>query len=158
MPQSPPLSRRAQILNNLQRQLETITTGNGYSRNVRKVTTNVKNWRDTPEAETPILYLIDDSTNYRYHPGKLTEREWTISIYGVMKNQTQLDMEELIADIETCLFRNSRLAFPDTGAVAAHMRIQEIVSDNQLFSELEGSQLFKLTVTIIYTACVDDVR
>jgi hypothetical protein len=158
MPSSPPRSRRAKILNNLQRQLETITVANGYSRDVYKVTTSVKAWRDTPEAETPVIYIIDDSTRYEYHPGRLTERTWTISLFGVMKSQTQSDMEELISDIEDCLQANVPLAFPDTGRVVAHHRITQIVTDNQLFSEIEGSQLFKMTIDFIYTACVDQIR
>ncbi len=158
MPSSPPKSRRAKILMNLQRQLETITIANGYTRDVYRVTTAVKDWRSTPEAETPILYLVDSNTDYQYHAGKLTERTWSIDLYGVMRNQTQLDMEEFISDIEDCLQVNQRLAFPDTGAVCAHHRIMNITTDNQLFSEIEGSQLFKISVNIIYTACVTNIR
>lgn len=158
MAEIPFLSRRAKIMFNLQRQLETITKQAGYSRDVYKVTTNVKEWRATPEAETPVLYIIDDNTDYRYHAGRLTERTWTISVFGVMKNQTQMDMEEMIADIEMCLQANVTLAFPDTGPVCAHHRIMNVVTDNQLFSEIEGSQLFKMTIDVLYTACVDAVR
>lgn len=158
MASSPPLSRRGKILKNLQRQLETITIANGYSRAVTTVTTNVKNWRDTPEAETPIIYIIDDNTDYQYHAGRLTERKWTISLFGVMKNQTQLDMEEFIADIETCMMRNSTLNFDGAGPIVGYTKITNIVSDSQLFSEIEGSQLFKVTLEILYTACADNVR
>lgn len=165
MASSPPLSRRAKILMNLQSQLQTITTANGYSRDVQTVTTNVKPWSATPEAETPVIYIIDEKTEYRYHAGKLTDRSWIVGLFLVMKNKTQLDLEEMIADIETCLFKNSRLAFPATitlnnpsGAVASHMRVLEIITDNQLFSEIEGAQLAKLSIEIIYTACVDSVR
>lgn len=158
MPSSPPKSRRAKILNNLQRQLETITVANGYSREVYKVTTDVRNWRDTPEAETPTLYIIDDDTDYRYHPGKLTERIWRVDVFGVMRNQTQLDMEELISDVEECLQANVSLYFSDTGKVIAHHRIVNIKTDNQLFSEIEGTQMFKVSLELLYTACVDQIR
>lgn len=158
MAASPPRSIRGRILNNLQRQLETITVANGYSQFVYKVTTDVKAWRDTPEAETPVLYLIDDITDYRYHAGRLTERAWTISVFGVMKNTSQMDMEELISDIEMCLQANVSLWFEDTGKVLQHHRITGILSDNQLFSEIEGTQLFKINLEMIYTACVDAVR
>jgi hypothetical protein len=158
MASSPPKSRRAKILVNLQRQLETITKDNGYTQNVYKVTTNVKTWADTPEAETPVIYLIDENTDYNYHAGKTTERTWTIGIYGVMKNKEQVDMEELIADIEECLLTNVTLYFEDTGRVASHSRIRNIVTDNQFFSEIEGAQLFKITLDINYVACVDQIR
>lgn len=158
MASTPPLSRRGKILVNLQRQLRTILTANGYSRNVVKVTTNVKAWRDTPAPETPILYVIDENTDYRYHAGKLSERTWTVSIFGVMKGKTQEDMEELIADIETCIMRNSTLNFDNSGPIVGYVKVINVVTDNQLFSEIEGSQLFKVTCEIVYTACVDNVR
>lgn len=154
MASDPPNSRRAKILNNLQRQLETITISNGYSRDVYKVTTAVKTWQDTPEAETPVLYIVDDTTDYRYHAGRLTERSWIVGIVGVLKNTTQLDMEELISDIEICLIANERLAFVDTGAVCGQIRIRNIVTDNQLFSEIERTQIFRMTIEIVYTQCV----
>jgi hypothetical protein len=152
-------SRRANILANLQRQLETITTDNGYTSSVQKVTTSVKNWNDTAEAECPVLYLVDENTQYTYHAGKKTERTWTVSIYGVMKNKSQMEMEELIADIEEALMKNQTLTFEDYNpGPLAYIRIQNIVTDNQLFSEIEGSQLFKITLLLSYTACVDQVR
>lgn len=158
MASTPPRSRRGQILVNLQKQLETISKDNGYTNNLYKVTTDVKSWADTPEAETPVIYIIDENTEYDYHAGKTTERIWTVGIYGVMKNKTQSDMEELIADVEECLVNNITLYFADTGKVASHSRIRNIVTDSQLFSEIEGAQLFKVTLDIRYIACVDQIR
>lgn len=154
-----PRSRRARILINLQRQLETITKANGYTHSIHKVTTNVKNWNDTPEAETPVLYIIDEHTRYIYHAGKTLEHEWNIGLFGVMKNQTQVEMEELIADIEECLMKNVTLQFDEVypGPIS-HLRIQDVVTDNQLFSEIEGSQLFKVLITFKYVGCVDNPR
>lgn len=158
MASNPARSRRGKILVNLQRQLETITTENGYSNTVIKVTTKLKNWADTPEAETPIIYIVDETTDYTYHAGKTVERAWIVGLYGVMKNKEQTDLEEFIADVEECLTLNQTLGFPETGKVASHMRIQEIVTDNQFFSEIEGSQLFKVTIQINYIACLDNIR
>lgn len=158
MPSNPLKSRRAKILNNLIRQLQTITVTNNYSRDVYKVTTDVKAWIDTPAAETPTVYVIDERTTPEYHAGKLLNWSWIIGLYGVMRNQTQLDMEEFIADVIECLTKNQRLAFSDTGPVSAHFRVKEIATDSQLFSEIEGSQLFKISIEIIYTSCVDNVR
>lgn len=152
-------SRRARILENFIRQLQTITTANGYAVNVAKVSTDVRGWAETPEAECPILYVIDETTNYLYGPGKTTQREWILSVYGVIKNKDQFFMEELIADIETCLFKNVTLSFDgEIPGPVSHMRIQNIVSDSQMFSQIEGSQLFKMTVQLLYVACVDNVR
>ncbi len=157
MPDTSPRSRRGKILKNLQLQLETITEDNGYTTTVQKVTTAVKNWNDTAEAECPVIYIIDENTQYTYHAGKLTERVWTIGLYGVMKNKSQTEMEEFISDIEECLNKNQRLAFPENQPIS-YSRIKNIITDNQLFSEIEGSQLFKITVDLTYTACVDAIR
>lgn len=151
-------SRRARILENLQRVLEGITKDNGYTTTVQKVTTAVKNWNDTTEPECPVLYLVDENTQYTYHAGKLTERIWTVGIYGVMKNKSQLEMEELISDIEEILVKNQRLHFDDSPGPVSYSRVQNIITDNQLFSEIEGSQLFKMTITLNYVACVDQIR
>ncbi len=153
-----PQSRRAKILKNLQAQLETITVEHGYTRDVYKVTMDVKGWRDTPEAETPTLYIVDDSTHYQYHAGRTTERTWTVSIFGVMRNCTQLELEEFISDVEVCLQANVTLYMAESGKVIDHHRITGIVTDNQLFSEIDGTQLFKVTLDLIYTACVDNPR
>lgn len=150
-----PNSRRGKILNNLVRQLQTITTGNGYHRTVVEVTTTVTDWRSRPEVTTPVLFVCDSTTNYKYHAGKLTERIWTIDIYGVM-HVDQLEMESTVADIEQCLMANQRLAFTDTGAVASYVRIMNIVSDGQLFSEISNLQLFKVTVDVNYVQCVGE--
>jgi hypothetical protein len=153
-----PRSRRARILKNLQRQLETITTANLYAHTVHKVTTHVRNWDETPAAETPCIYIVDETTNYLYNAGKLLEHEWFVALYGVMKQKSQLEMEEFIADIEECLNKNKTLGFPDSPGPVAYMKIKNIITDNQLFSEVEGSQLFKVIVEIKYTGCIDNPR
>lgn len=158
MAASPPSSRRAQILSNLQKQLRTITVANGYTHEVNLVSTDVRGWMEKPVAETPIIYVIDENTDYNYHAGKLTERTWTMGLYGFLRDQTQEDMEEFIADIEDCLMANVTLAFDDTGRVCSQIRVRNITTDNQLFSVIESSQLFKITIDILYTACVDSIR
>lgn len=154
-----PRSRRAKILNNLKAQLETITVANAYATTVHTVTQNVKNWADTPEAETPVIYIIDNSTVAKYHPGKLLEWEWSVSLFTVMKNRSQEEMEELISDILECLYKNVTLA-DQTGTerTASGLRVENITTDGQFFSETEGSQLFRVDLQILYTNCVTDIR
>lgn len=150
----PANSRRGKILENLIRQLQTITTANGYVNNVHTVTTAVTDWRNKPKAETPIIFVVDESTRYDYSPGRLTERTWTLGLYVIMRNSTQSQLEEFITDIELSLNANQRLAFDDTGAVCAHHRIRNIVTDNQLFSLIDGTQMANITIELIYTQCV----
>lgn len=151
-----PNSQRAKILNNLQRQLRTITTTNGYSRNIYDASLTVKTWTQVPEANTPTVFIVDEDAQYTYHPGKLIEVQWNIALYGVMKNKTQLEMEEFISDMDVCLTQNASLSFSDTGKVVSHIRIRNVITDDQLFAEIDGSQLFKMTISLIYTKCYGD--
>lgn len=153
------LSRRGRIMTNLQRQLQTITKLNGYATDVYGVSFDVRNWHETPEAETPVIYIVDENTTQNYMPGKTLPREWTIGIYGVMRNRTQVEMEELISDIETCLQANQTLSFDgEIPGPVAHHRVTNITTDNQLFSQIDGTLLFKLSVTFLYVQCVDNSR
>lgn len=151
-------SRRARILYALQRVLEGITVANGFSTDVYKVTTSVKTWNAVPEHESPTLYLVDENTQYDYSASKTALRTWTIGIYGVMKNKDQYAMEELIADIEECLIKNLKLSYEGVPGPVSYSRILNIITDNQLFSEIEGSQLFKISLALSYTACADQIR
>lgn len=154
-----PRSRRARILKNLQRQLETITIANGYSADVYKVTTNVKSWHDTPAAETPVIYILDEETGPIYHAGKLLEWEWQVALFTVMRDKTQLEMEEHVSDIMECLNKNMTLSFDGIRpGPSVSILVHKILTDNQLFSEIEGSQLFKIVLLIKYTACLDSIR
>lgn len=154
-----PKSRRAKIMVNLQKQLETITAGNGYSRSVHTVTTQVKNWEDTPAAETPVIYLIDNSTEPKYNAGKLLEWDWSMSLFCVMKDCSQVEMEEFISDVMECLYKNVTLADLTTGErTISHLRIENILTDGQFFATHEGSQLFRVDLSLIYTGCIDRIR
>lgn len=154
-----PRSRRARIMLNLQRQLQTILKTNGYATDVCTVSFNVKNWHQISEAETPVIYLVDEQTIHEYHPTKTLGKIWTYGLFGYMRGKTQIEMEELIADIEECLFKNITLSFDGiVPGPVSHMRIRNVTTDNQMFSEIEGSQLFKITLDILFMGCVDNPR
>lgn len=148
-----PRSRRGRILNNLIRQLKTISVANGYATNVCNVTTEIRNWAETPAAETPVIYIVDMGGRPQYFPSRLTEWTWTLHLTGLMKDQTQIQMEEMVSDIEDCLFANGTLAFDAIyPGPAAQIRIQQVLTDGQLMRELDGSQLFTVTIEVKYTA------
>ena len=151
-------SRRARIIEALVKQLKTISIANGYYTNVNEVSLDVKNWQDKPEAETPVLYVIDERTAPQYHAGRTLEVSWFFGIYGYMRNKSQYEMEEFIADIEKCLDNNRQLSFNGERGLVNHHRVIDITTDNQMFSEIEGSQLFKIGLEILYTRCVEDPR
>lgn len=151
-------SRRGRIWDNLQRQLQTITVANGYQSELQSVRIAVPNWVDIRADESPLICIIDDVMDFVYHPGKLTERIWTVNLFGIMKGADQDDMEVLLADIEDCLFANVTLSFDNVGPVCSHIRIRNIVTDKQQFYASEGSQLFKVTITIHWTASIQQIR
>lgn len=155
-----PISQRGQILVNLQKQLLTISKANGYVNDVYDVSFVVKTWDQVTEQETPVLYIVDETAQYQYHPGRLVEVIWGLSLYGVMKNHTQDEMEDFISDIDFCLTKNTGLGFPETvtpgnalGNVASQIRIRNITTDGQFFSKIDGSQLFKVSIDVLYTKC-----
>ncbi len=153
-----PTSRRARILTNLIAQLQTITAAGGYSRDVTKVTMHLRNWEDTPAAETPVIYVIDNATAPKYNPGKLLEWEWSVSLFVVMKNSTQMEMEYFISDVMECLGKNTTLADTSGLKSVSQTHIANITTDGQFFSEIDGTQLFRLDLQLIYNACVDAIR
>lgn len=158
---TPLASRRANILNNLQRQLLTILTANGYAHSVMDVSFRVRPWSEIPQAETPLLYIVDDTTTLIYGPTKTLEWSWSVDLYGIIKGQDQGYMEEFMADVVTCLFKNVTLTFADdnrTEPLISHMRVRNMITDGQLFSEIENSNLFKINLDIKYMGCVDNYR
>lgn len=153
MSETLPTAQRALILRNLQKQLRTITKADGYSANIYDASFDVKTWDQIPESETPMVYIVDENAQYTYHPGRLVEVTWDVSLFCIMKNRSQLEMEDFIADLDICLTKNAPLSFPETGPVINHIRIKNIITDNQLFSQVDNSQLFKMTLSLIYTKC-----
>ncbi len=151
-------SRRGRIMDALKAQLDTIIKGELYATTCYEVSFNVKNWYQKPEAETPVLYIIDKREARKYGPGKTLEISWFVDIYGFMRGRSQEQMEEFIADIDKCLDLNRTLSFNGERGLVNHHRVADIITDNQMFSEIEGSQLFCISLEILYTRCVDDPR
>jgi hypothetical protein len=155
----PTLSRRGRILEELIRQLRTITKANGYSCDVVEVSQNVQNWRNKSEVETPLIYVIDQKETRTYGAGRSLQLTWTVELFGCMRNRTQEEMEEFITDIEQCLQKNQTLASESNPrGTVSHHRIQNVLTDAQMFNEIEGSQLFAVIVDFIYNRCVDEAR
>lgn len=148
-----PNSRRGRILKNLLRQLATISKENGYATDLVRATTNIKNWDQTTAAETPVVYVVDMDSNPQYHASKLTEWEWRINLTGLMRDKSQIEMEDLVADIQDCLFKNITLSFDgEIPGPCSQIRIGTIATDGQLMNEIDGSQLFTIQIQVKYTA------
>ena len=152
MASSPPNSRRAQIKDNVRRQLLTITTDNDYSRTVKYVDFDVLTYEQLTAEETPAICIVPGPTTYKYGAGRNMEIDWKIDLYLTMKESNSLDIDEFISDIETCLAANNPLSFDDTGAVASYIRIREIITDGGFFLK-DQIVLAKMTISVVYTKC-----
>jgi hypothetical protein len=148
-------SKRARIMVALKSLLATITKDRNYTQNVMSVGFDVKGWRDKTEEQTPAVYIIDSNYRITKHAGCIREYEWTIPVFGVVKGIDIVAFEEFLADLEEAIYDNNTLF----GQVNK-MEIDQTLTDNQLFSELNdsGAHLFELTLNVEFTRRARDPR
>ncbi len=139
-------SKRARVLEAVRMLTETITTERGYTQSVKEVSYNVKGWRDKTTPQTPVIYIVDDRTQITKHAGLVREYAWTLRLFGVCRELTLPDFERFLSDVEQCIYDNNCL-FGECNK----MEVDEITTDNQLFSGLDGTHLFEVSVTVEYT-------
>lgn len=139
-------SKRMRLLRSMQLLLQTITKSRGYNTDIVEVSFDVKSWRDKSGPQTPVAYIIDDTTILRKHAGCIREYEWTLRIFGVVREKTIQEFEEFISDIEEAIYDNNTLF-----GEANLMWIPEITTDNQLFSGLDGTHLFEAATSVAFT-------
>jgi len=148
-------SKRVRLMKGLEALLKTITTAKGYTTNVESVSFDVKSWRDLPADQTPVIYIVDGSTQITRHAGCIREYVWKIELFGCVKDKDFISFEEFISDVEQCIYDNRSL-FGEVNK----MEIVDIVTDNQLFSEINGngSRLYSMFVDLEFTRKVDNSR
>lgn len=147
-------SRRAKIMVAIKEYLKLITKANGYSHSIQNVTFDVRSWDTVIESETPIIFVVDDkTTDIVRHVGKTREYTWMIKLFGIVKNKTLVEFEEVLSDIEECLENNFNL-----GGVVSKVEIDQIVTDNQMFSEKEDTHLFDMELSVEYIRCHGNPR
>lgn len=147
-------SRRAKIMVAIREYLKLITRDNGYSHSLQNVTFDVRSWDTVVEAETPIVFVVDDKTiDIVRHAGKMREYTWMIKLFGIVKNKTLIEFEEVISDIEDCIENNFNL-----GGIVTKIEIDQVVTDNQMFSEKEDTHLFDIELSVEYIRCHGDPR
>lgn len=144
-------SRRARIMESLRLILDTLKISNGYTQDVCEVSYNVKGWKDKAEAETPVIYIIDDTTHIVRHAGCIREYVWTIRLYGLFRQGGIIDLEQWLSNVEQCILDNTSMA----GQVNK-TEVVQIVTDNQLFSVQNETHLFEMVLNMEYTRKYDD--
>lgn len=152
---SPITSKRARILEAMRLILQTITTIKGYSESVCEVSYDVKGWQEKSEDQTPVIYIIDDTTEITKHAGCIREYEWRVRLYGIYRggDNSIIDVEKFITDIEQCIYDNNTLA-----SQVNKMEILTVTTDNQLFSVQQDTHLFEIVVGVEYTRKARDAR
>jgi len=142
-------SRRAKILTALHGILELVKKSNGYNHTLQNVSFDVRGWDTVVEAETPIVFIVDDKTSsIKRHAGRQREYIWQIRLFGIVKERTLVEFEEIITDIEECIENNYTLA-----GTVSKVEINQVVTDNQLFSEKDGTHLFEIEIAAEYIRC-----
>ncbi len=136
----------------LQSMLQLVKKANGYNHTVQNVSFDVRGWDDVIEAETPIIFIVDDRTeNIKRYAGRGREYVWNIRLFGIVKERTFIEFEEIITDIEKCIEDNQQLV-----GLISKMEVDQVVTDNQLFSEKDGTHLFEIEVKVEYIRCLGD--
>ncbi|MDZ4810753.1 MAG: hypothetical protein SGI96_21160 [Bacteroidota bacterium] len=143
-------SKRMRILEAMRLLLREVKVENGYKTEIMEVSYDVKMWRDKSIGQTPVVYIIDDTSNLVTHAGHIREYVWNIRLFGVIREKTIVEFEEFISDMETAIYDNNTL-FGQCNLV----RVREISTDNQLFSELDGTHLFEMNAEVLYTRKFD---
>jgi len=137
----------------LKKILETITKANGYSANIDEVSFDVKSWRDRTSERTPVIYIVDSDTQVTRHAGKTRLYTWRVLLFGMVKEEEIDTFEEFLADIQECVELNGWL-----GGIVAKSEVNNIITDNQLFSETEQTHLFEMQIQLEYCQPHGDTR
>ena len=146
-------SRRMRILLVLKKILETITKANGYTIDVDEVSFDVKSWRDRTSGNTPVIYIVDNNQVAKRFAGKTRQYTWNLLLFGVVKEEDIEVFEEFLADIEECVELNGWL-----GGIATKSEVNDIKTDNQLFSETERTHLFEMQIQVEFCRAHGDPR
>lgn len=147
-------SRRMKILEALRLLLETITTANGYSKDISEASFDVKNWQSRLEGDTPVIYVVDDGTPaIERMAGRQRQYKWKVLLFGVCKGFDIVQFEEFLADIQECVEINGAL-----GGIVSKIEVNNITTDSQFFSIKEDTHLFELELQVEYIQCHGDPR
>lgn len=147
-------SRRMRILEALRLLLETLTTANGYSKDISEASFNVNGWQTRLEGDTPVIYVVDDGTPaIERMAGRQRQYKWRVLLFGVCKGYDIVEFEEFLADIQECVEINGAL-----GGIVSKTEVNNISTDSQLFSEKEDTHLFEIELQIEYVQCHGDPR
>lgn len=147
-------SRRMKILEAIKGILNQITIINGFSYDIDEASFDVNAWRDRLEGDTPAIFVVDDSTpSITRMAGKQRQYKWKVLLFGVVKGMDIYQFEDHLADVQECVELNGYL-----GGLVSKIEINNIITDNQLFSEKEDTHLYEIELQVEYIQCHGNPR
>lgn len=147
-------SRRMKILEAVKGILNQITKTNGFCHDIDEASFDVNAWRDRLEGDTPAVFVVDDGTpSIVRMAGRQRQYKWKVLLFGVVKGMDIYEFEAHVADVQECVELNGYL-----GGLASKIEVNNILTDNQLFSEKEDTHLYELELQIEYIQCHGDPR
>jgi hypothetical protein len=123
------MSKRAEILEALATRLQSITTANGYSTDVKKVF-----WNDIPlgmdlgDHEVPSILILDKECRVTHQFTDL-ELEWFFELQLIHAQVSDTLMLDFSRDVVKCLYANSPVV-----ESSSYLRFHPLVYDLQITS------------------------
>jgi len=144
-------SRRGKILKAIELLLETVLKKNGYKTNICKVSFDVRMWQDVTAGQTPAVFTIDGPVDFVRHASRVRFATWQIGLFGVVKELNFFEFEDFIGDLKEMLETNSVLL-----GTVNKIEVANILTDNQLFSQKDGTHLFNIETQAEFKWCHGD--
>ena len=136
------MSRRTSIINAIANKFKSI---NGLSPYITNISNNsypiLKFWNEVNDF--PCIYSTAGPEYREYHPADFAWSFLTITIKVYCKGENaQLEMEQLLEDIETCLDNNQEIEYDSTNHyTTTQILVQSIVTDEGLLAPYAVGEL-----------------
>lgn len=128
------MSHRYSIAEAITNKLKTISITNGYNTDLFNVETGLVFWDEV--SDFPYVCLVPGDERRKHLPARFVWSFMEVPIKVYCKGETaQIQLEELIRDIEKCLYSDENLVYDTTnGYKIVEITIESIVTDKGLLA------------------------
>lgn len=128
------MSHRYSIAEVITNKLKTISITNGYNTDLFNVETGLVFWDEVNDF--PYVCLVPGDERRKHLPARFVWSFMEVPIKVYCKGETaQIQLEELIRDIEKCLYSDENLVYDTTnGYKIVEITIESIVTDKGLLA------------------------
>ena len=128
------MSHRYSIAEAITNKLKTISITNGYNTDLFNVETGLVFWDEVNDF--PYVCLVPGDERRKHLPARFVWSFMEVPIKVYCKGETaQIQLEELIRDIEKCLYSDENLVYDTTnGYKIVEITIESIVTDKGLLA------------------------